>query len=181
MLSVISQLQVKYRKKVCCRDLRGFRSQSHEIYIYISGQLVSVLHQLQSTEVLLGVQTEPSVFQFVCITSCPGTGHHWNEFGSIFFAPFPQVFIDIDKILSEPSLIRVEPPPLSFSSWERCSRPFVILMAIHQNLFSMSISLVPERSELNTVFQVWPQKCWGEGSFPLTCWQWFSQCSTGYH
>ena len=76
MLSVISQLQVKYRKKVCCRDLRGFRSQSHEIYIYISGQLVSVLHQLQSTEVLLGVQTEPSVFQFVCITSCPGTGHH---------------------------------------------------------------------------------------------------------
>ena len=103
MLSVISQLQVKYRKKVCCRDLRGFRSQSHEIYIYISGQLVSVLHQLQSTEVLLGVQTEPSVFQFVCITSCPGTGHHWNEPDSTFIASFLWVLIYIDNTPSDTS------------------------------------------------------------------------------
>lgn len=33
------------------------------------------------------------VFQFVPISSCLVTGHHWGESGSVFFTSHPQVFI----------------------------------------------------------------------------------------
>lgn len=42
----------------------------------LSGKPVSVFHHPHSIEVLLDVQKEPPVFQFVPIASCPGTEHH---------------------------------------------------------------------------------------------------------
>jgi len=59
---------------------------------------VPVLSPLHYIAVLPGVQTAPPVFQFVPITSCPGTGHHRNEAGSVLFASSFQVCISIDVI-----------------------------------------------------------------------------------
>lgn len=55
-------------------------------------------------------QTEPPLFQqFVPTVSCPITGHHWNELGSIFTLSL-QVFVHIDENSSsaEPSLLQDE-------------------------------------------------------------------------
>lgn len=38
------------------------------------------------------------------VASGPATGHHWNEPGSVLFAPSPQVFVDTDKIQAFSSL-----------------------------------------------------------------------------
>jgi len=38
------------------------------------------------------------VFQFVPIASCPISGYHWEEPGSLFFTHSHQTFIYIDKI-----------------------------------------------------------------------------------
>lgn len=45
------------------------------------------------------VEEKFPAFLFVPIVICPVSGHHWKELGSIFFIPFHQVFIHIDKIL----------------------------------------------------------------------------------
>ena len=46
-------------------------------YLYnLSGPPVPVLGHPQSKEVFPDVQTEPSAFQFVPVTSCPVTAHH---------------------------------------------------------------------------------------------------------
>jgi len=52
----------------------------------------------------------PPIFQFVSIASGLVTGHHWKEPGSGFFAPSLQLFMDIYKILPEPSLLQAEQP-----------------------------------------------------------------------
>lgn len=36
---------------------------------------------------------------FIPAASCPVTGHHWEECGSVFFPSSFQIFIDIDKVL----------------------------------------------------------------------------------
>ena len=66
----------------------------HSLY----GKPVPVLHYLHSTDVLTGVQREPPILPCVLITSCPGTGHHWQEPASILFAHPLQVSVDIDEI-----------------------------------------------------------------------------------
>jgi len=67
----------------------------------ISGQYVPVLCHPHSMKVFPDFQREPSVFQFVLITSCPGTGHHWKA-PSYFHPPFK--FLKA-SIRSTPSLI----------------------------------------------------------------------------
>lgn len=47
-------------------------------------------------------QTEPPVFWFAPMNSCPGTRNHWKEPGSVLFAPSIEVFIDVDEIPPEP-------------------------------------------------------------------------------
>ena len=51
------------------------------------------------------VQKEPPVLQFVPIASGSVTGNQWKEPGSILFAPSIQVFIFINKIPPQPSLL----------------------------------------------------------------------------
>jgi len=59
------------------------------------------------------VQREPPVFQAVLTASGSVTGHHWKEPGSVCFTPSLQVFIYIDKIPTEPSLLQAEQFQLS--------------------------------------------------------------------
>lgn len=59
---------------------------------YLSGQSLTALCHLPSTEMLSDVQRNPSVFQFVSTVSCPGisaTEHGWEKPGSVHFAPYP--------------------------------------------------------------------------------------------
>lgn len=39
------------------------------------------------------------MFQFVSIASYHNTGHHWREFGMLFFAPSFQALCNTDEIL----------------------------------------------------------------------------------
>jgi len=69
-----------------------------------------VLSYPHSKKAFPSVQTEPLVFQFVPIVSCPVTGHHWVEPGSTIFAPSLQVCLHMDEVhapcLPEPSLLQ---------------------------------------------------------------------------
>ena len=64
----------------------------------LPGQPVPVLSHSHCKKVFPDVQREPPVFQVVPIASGPVAGHHWEEPGSVFFAPSWQVFISIDEI-----------------------------------------------------------------------------------
>lgn len=58
------------------------------------------------------VQTEPPMFQLVCIVSCPVAVHHWEEPGSAFFKPFLQIFVHIGNITPEPTRLHAKQPQL---------------------------------------------------------------------
>lgn len=96
----------KWFKVISCNPLlrQGCLKQAAQNYVltgfeyiwgwrvcYIFGQSVPVLGYHQRKEVFPDVQMMTLAFQFVPSVSCPGTGHHWKELGSIFFAPFLQV------------------------------------------------------------------------------------------
>ena len=56
----------------------------------------------------------------------PVIGHHWEQAGSLFFIPFHQVFIHIDKILLSLLFSRIKSSiSLSLSSYKRCSSPLI--------------------------------------------------------
>ena len=85
-------------------------------------QPVPALSHCYSTEELPDAQTEPLLFHFVPTASCPGTGRHKKP-GSVFSAPFPQVFMNIDEIPPQPPFLQAEQPQLS--------QPFFIGMLTH--------------------------------------------------
>ena len=70
-----------------------------------SGQPMPLPRHSHTEKVLPDVQREPPVFQLVPVDSGSVTGHHQREPGSIFFAPSLQVFLYINKIAPEPSLL----------------------------------------------------------------------------
>jgi len=90
------------------------------------------------------IEKAPPVFQFVPIASGPVTGHHWKQPGCILFAPSFRVFIYADEIPPDPSLLQAEQSllPQPFLIQERCSGSFIILVALHWTLSSMSMSLL---------------------------------------
>ena len=99
----------------------------------LSGQSVPLFSHLHGTEVFPDAQTEPLVLHFVPLASCPCAGCHWQELGSVFFAPSFQVFIIINRILpwaSSPGWTVLAPSaflhkrgaPVPHSSW-----PFIAL------------------------------------------------------
>lgn len=81
--------------QVALEDLHGWRFHS------LSGQPLSVFWHLLSMEVLLGVQIEPPVYRFVPLVLLMGTEQNF----CIFLAPSLQLFIYIDKIPPELSLL----------------------------------------------------------------------------
>jgi len=108
-----------------------------------------------------GVQRNPPVFHFVPTTSCPVTGHHWKAPGSVVLAPSLQVFIYIDKIPPEPSLLQAEESQLShllligdiLQSLNHLYGPSL------DSLQYVHVSLVLGSPELDTVLQVWRHQC----------------------
>lgn len=103
-----------------------------------SGQPVPVLSLAQCRSAAWcsdGVSCVP-----VCGASCPDNTHHGKAAGSSFFVPSLQVQIHIEKI--SPSLLPFSLNSLSLSSQERCSNPFIILVAIHWGPSSMSRSFL---------------------------------------
>ena len=67
-------------------------------YHNLSGHPVLVVSHPHSEKKIPYVQRDPPVFPWVPIASCPVTGYHWKEPGSILFAPSLQVFVYIGKI-----------------------------------------------------------------------------------
>lgn len=67
----------------------------------LSGKPVQELRHPHSQKVLPEVQREPPGFRCVPIVSGPATGHHWKEPVSVLFSPSPQVFMYINKTLSD--------------------------------------------------------------------------------
>ena len=80
--------------------------------------------------------------------SCPFTGHHREEPGSIVFAPSLQVFVHTEKIPLSLLFSRLNCPSCpSLSSHDRCSNPFMNFLAFHGTHSSLSVSLglgIPE-------------------------------------
>ena len=121
------------------------------------------------------VHLEFLVFQFVPVVSCPVTGNHWEESGSLLFIPSLQVFIHIGKISSEPSFLQDELFQLS--------QPFFIgemlksvnhlpgpLLDSPQYVYA---SLVLGTPELDPALQMLPHQYWAERKdhLPQYCWQ----------
>ena len=72
-----------------------------------------VLSHPLSGKVFPDVQRKSPLFQCVPVASGPVTGHHWQEPVSVLSAPSLQVFIHVDEIPLEPSLLQAEQPWLS--------------------------------------------------------------------
>ena len=89
----------------------------------LSAQPVPVLCHPQSKEVLLHVQTELPMLQFVPVAPCPVTGHHWKESGPILLTPTLQIFRGISKVPSQPSLLQAEQAQLSQPFPRRATKP----------------------------------------------------------
>lgn len=123
------------------------------------------------------IWAEFSIFEFVPIASGPVPGHHWKEPGHVFFGLSFQVFIHINRIPLNLPFTRLSSPNfLSLSSYDRCSSPLIIFVAI--------ASLIPlcPRVSCNREPRNWhgipdvASLCVSqiEGSCPLTCWQCYS-------
>ena len=88
------------------------------------------------------VQIEFLVFGFLPIASCPVTGLHWEETGSMFFTPSHQIYVNIDENCLSLFRSRLNNPrSLSLFSCERCYNP-VILVALCWTCSAKSMSFV---------------------------------------
>lgn len=88
--------------------------------------MVAVLSPPQSKKLLLDVQREQAVFQFVPTVSSPVIGHHWGEPGSLLFSPSLPVFACIDEIpLSLLCSGLTSPVSLGFFSRTQHPNPFI--------------------------------------------------------
>jgi len=123
-----------------------------------------------STALLPGVQRKPPVFHFVIIAACPGTGHLWNEIGSILFASSLQVLISkiseplLPSQLSQPLLIRELLHPL-----DHLAGPPLDSSA------SPGLSCTRGSSEPDTALQVQTQQCLVQWKDHLS---WYTNVST---
>jgi len=75
---------------------------------HLSGQPVPVLCHSNSEEDLSHVCMELSVFQFLLIVPCTTVVHHWKESAPTDLTFAPEIFINIDEIPSQPSLLQAE-------------------------------------------------------------------------
>ena len=80
--------------------------------------VVLLLRNLRNKEMLLDVQREPPVLQFVPISSCPGTGHQCTQPDFVLFAPS-----GIYRLMKSPFFRLNKPSPVSDSP--HCSIPFI--------------------------------------------------------
>ena len=128
---------------------------------HLSGQSVPVLRHPHSEKVLTNVQSEPPVFQFVPLASCPGTGHHWEE-------PVSVLLLSSFMYVLYPTLSRL------FSRLEsQLPQPFLrggMLQSLHHlcgpsldSLQYVHLSPVLGTPALDPALQLWPHQCGVEG------------------
>lgn len=80
----------------------------------------------------------PPMYQFVLFASCPITGNHWKELGSMLFTSSLHVFTYINKIPLKPSLFLAEwSYSLRLTLWGRRSSLFIVLVTFYWNLSSI--------------------------------------------
>lgn len=97
----------------------------------LPGQLMPVPGHPDSKNLFPCIHIEVVVFQFAPVTSFFVTGHHWKESLSILYAPSLQMFMHID----EPWACFFPGWTVPALSYDRCSSPFIILVAFLQNSF----------------------------------------------
>ena len=107
----------------------------------LPGQAVAVLGHPHRRTVFSDVHREPPVFQFVPIAFGPVTGHQWKEPGSVLFSPSLQVFIYIDDISPEPSLLQPECSQISLHFFIG-KMVLTIFVALRCSLSSKPLSLL---------------------------------------
>ena len=112
--------------KMAFERLQGLRFHS------LSGQPLAVLWHPHTRKVVPSVQTQFPLFSLVPAASRPTTGQHRRGPGAILFTPYPQLFFSTDKIppISLRSSRLHRPSSPSLSSQQRCSSPFLILVAL---------------------------------------------------
>jgi len=145
--------------------LQGWRL--HNLF----GQTVPVLDHPDSKIVFPNVQMDHPVFQFVPIVSGPITGHHWKKPGPILFAPLFQMFIDIKKI----TLSLLFSGSQSFLKGQMLQSLNEFSGSLLDSFQYVHVSAVLGSPELYiaTPYVASPVLSRGEGSPPLTCWQYF--------
>lgn len=62
--------------------------------------------------------------------SCSASKHYWEESGSLAFISFHQIFVHIDKVPSELSLLQTEQSPSSASLLSGCFSPAIISVSL---------------------------------------------------
>lgn len=118
-----------------------------------------------------GVQTAPPVFQIVPTASCPVGGHYWKDPGSVLFASFPQIFVQIDGSPPEPPLSNQKTLIyLTLSLYKGCSCPLIIFMSLCRTPSRMSICTGESESGHRIPSVALPELSRWERSSPLTCW-----------
>lgn len=98
----------------------------------------------------------------LCFSWCPlllvfSLGTNEKNLAPSSFATSLQVFVHIDEILTEAFLLRAAQFLLSLSSYEKCCRPFISLVAFHWTCCSSSISFVLGSPGLDTVLQIFSE------------------------
>lgn len=94
------------------------------------------------------VQSELPWFQIVPTDPCPVAGHHWKDPGSVLYASFPWIFVQIDASLPEPCFLWPEKSQLS--------QPLSLLPLNHFH--------VPLQDSLQSVHLYWGIQNWTQNS-----------------
>lgn len=143
----------------------------------LSGQPLPVLSYAYIRKVFPDVQMKLPVFQFVFITSFALTGYHQDKSVSVSFALSHQIFIHIDNIYSELSLLHAELFWLYLSMTsilrpESSLWPFAGLLPICSCLsFTRNSRTEPSAPDVSLVLTG------NKESPPLTCWKHAVHCS----
>lgn len=113
-----------------------------------------------------------SCVQFVPDVSCPGTVHHWKDYGSLHpYAPFRDLYILLSSPRASSSPVWIVPAFSTFSHLrdaQEMSSPFIIFVTLcdifltQDSLKYVHVSLVLESPEMDIVLHVWPHQCWAE-------------------
>lgn len=89
----------------------GFEYLQRRRFHNLSGQPVPVLCHPHSNKVLLHICRDLPMFQLV--PNCPIAQHHWEVPGPLHLTPTLQIFINTDRMPSQPSPLQAEQTQVS--------------------------------------------------------------------
>lgn len=74
----------------------------------LSGQSVPWLRHPHSKEVFPRIQMELAVFRYMPVSPCPVAEHHWKESGCVLLTSALKIFVSVDKIMAQSSLLQAK-------------------------------------------------------------------------